>query len=75
MQRKKKKPLAQKLPAKIIQGQGRVLVEFDENVPKNVVKEQIKSCEAGSCTCCTPEFREQVDSFKIIEKEKSIDHC
>ena len=73
MQKQKNNLSEQKMPAKVIQKQGRVLIEFDKNTAKEVVKEQIESCEAGTCTCCTPEFREQVDSFKIIDKEKNVD--
>lgn len=62
-----------KIPAKVTQGENRVLIEFNEEVPNEVIKEQIESCENHTCSCCTPEFRDEVDEFKIIENENSID--
>ena len=73
MQKTKRFASQQDIPAKITQRNGSVLVEFDETIPKDAVKEQIESCEEGTCTCCTPEFREEVDRFNVIEKGKSVD--
>ena len=62
----------QGMPAKVTQGDGKVLIEFNEEVPNDVVKEQIESCEQETCDCCTPEFRDEVDAFKIIENENQV---
>ena len=71
--RKKKQNQPQETPAKVIQKQGRVLVVFDECVPKEAVKAQVASCEAGTCSCCTPEFRKQVDGFTVRDRGKSVE--
>jgi hypothetical protein len=60
------------MPAKVTQGDGKVFIEFNEKVPNDVVKEQIEACEQETCTCCTPEFRDEVESFKIIENDNQV---
>ena len=61
------------LPAKVKQGDNNVIIEFSEEIPNDVVKEQVESCEANTCTCCTPEFKEKVDSVEVIENNNSVD--
>lgn len=60
-------------PANVKQGDNNVIIEFSEEIPNDVVKKQVESCEANTCTCCTPEFKEKVNSFIVIEKNNSVD--
>ena len=40
-----------------------VELRFSKDVPDEVIEEQVSSCQASTCTCCTPAFREKVESF------------
>lgn len=47
-----------------------VELKFSNNIPIEMVEAQVSSCEAATCTCCTPAFREKVESFS---SEKTSD--
>ena len=40
-----------------------VELRFSKDIPDKLIKEQVSSCQASTCTCCTPTFREKVESF------------
>lgn len=40
-----------------------VELQFSSDIPAEVIKEQVASCQAETCDCCTPVFREKVESF------------
>ena len=73
MEKKKEIIHQQEIPAKVTQGVNQVTIEFSEEIPKSAVREQVESCKANTCTCCSPEFKEKVDGFEMIEKNNSVD--
>ena len=52
------------------QSENGVELKFSKNIPDKLIEEQVTSCQASTCTCCTPTFREKVESF-TSEKTKS----
>jgi len=55
------------IPAVITQGDNEVRIEFDSDIPTEIIETQVVACQTHTCDCCTPEFREQVEEFKIME--------
>jgi len=53
----------EKAPASILQKDGFVEIEFSENMPKEAIAKQVGECQAATCNCCTPAFREKVTKF------------
>jgi len=51
------------VPATIKQKEGYVEIEFDDSMPKEAIEAQVSECQAATCKCCTPEFREKVTDF------------
>jgi len=49
-----------------------VELRFSNDIPSEVVKDQVSSCQAATCTCCTPTFREKVESFSSETTEQGI---
>ena len=47
-----------------------VELKFSNDIPNEVVAEQVSSCQAATCTCCTPAFRENVESFSSETTEE-----
>ncbi|GBE07824.1 hypothetical protein BMS3Bbin11_00614 [bacterium BMS3Bbin11] len=39
------------------------LLSLFKNTPDEVIREQVSSCQAATCSCCTPAFRENVERF------------
>jgi hypothetical protein len=54
-------------PASVKQKEGFVEITFSENMPKEAIKAQVEECQAATCECCTPEFREKVTEFDTSE--------
>ena len=54
-------------PASVEQKDGFVEITFSEDMPKDVIKAQVAECQAATCECCTPEFREKVTTFDTSE--------
>jgi len=52
---------------KVSQKDGGVEISFSSDIPQDAVKAQVSSCQAETCTCCTPVFRENVESFTSME--------
>ena len=42
-------------------------IEFSKQMPKDVIENQVKQCQAAKCECCTPEFRDKVTDFDVSE--------
>lgn len=57
------------IPAVITQGNNEVRIDFDTDIPQEVIEAQVTACQAHICDCCTPEFREQVEAFEIAGSE------
>ncbi len=49
-----------------------VELQFSNSIPNEAVQEQVSSCQAETCTCCTPVFREKVESFTSTTTENGI---
>jgi hypothetical protein len=49
--------------AKVKQREGFVEITFPDNTPKDAIKAQVEKCQAATCDCCTPAFREKVTEF------------
>ena len=49
-----------------------VELKFSKDIPNEVVQEQVASCQAETCSCCTPVFREKVESFTSTSTEEGI---
>jgi diphthamide synthase (EF-2-diphthine--ammonia ligase) len=56
----------------VIQQEDGVELIFSNNIPKEVLKAQVESCKAETCTCCTPVFRKNVKSFIAKESEDGM---
>ena len=37
-----------------------------------IIEEQVSSCQAATCTCCTPVFREKVEEFTSTTSEDGV---
>ncbi|HFE32557.1 MAG TPA: hypothetical protein ENJ17_04525 [Gammaproteobacteria bacterium] len=53
------------IPAQITQGDGEVRIDFDPAIPRHLIEAQVGECQAQTCECCTPEFREKVEGFEV----------
>jgi hypothetical protein len=60
------------IPAVITQGDNEVRIDFDADIPRGIIEAQVAACQAHTCDCCTPEFREQVEEFKITKINDGI---
>ncbi len=49
-----------------------VELQFSKDIPENAVEEQVSSCVASTCSCCTPLFREKVESFSTSKTDAGI---
>ena len=49
-----------------------VELTFSNEIPQEVVEQQVASCQAETCDCCTPVFREQVDHFSHAITEQGL---
>ena len=56
----------------IKQKENGVELTFSKDIPDEVIKEQVSSCEAETCTCCTPDFRENVEGFSREVTETGV---
>lgn len=62
-----------KLPATVQEGDGYVEITFSDEIPRELIENQVKECQNGTCACCTTAFRENVESFEIIpDKELKV---
>ena len=57
---------------KISQVKDGVEMVFSKEVPVETIKKQVSSCQASTCDCCTPAFREKVESFSNEETDDGI---
>lgn len=49
-----------------------VELQFSKDIPNEIVQEQVSSCQAETCSCCTPVFREKVESITSTATENGI---
>ena len=49
-----------------------VELKFSKDIPIEMVESQVSSCQATTCTCCTPVFREKVESFSSKKTSDGI---
>lgn len=49
-----------------------VELTFSKDIPNEVINEQVSSCQAATCTCCTPAFRENVVGFSSETTEAGV---
>ncbi|BCO10579.1 hypothetical protein GF1_29550 [Desulfolithobacter dissulfuricans] len=54
------------IPATVEQGEGCVEIIFSDEIPRELIEKQVQECQSGTCQCCTPAFRENVESFEIV---------
>ena len=52
-------------PATIIQKDGFVEISFSDSMPIEAIEKQVGECQAATCDCCTPAFREKVIKFDV----------
>jgi|LGOV01.1.fsa_nt_gb hypothetical protein len=55
------------VPATIEQKDGFVEISFSETMSKEAIEKQVGECQAATCECCTPAFREKVTEFDASE--------
>lgn len=55
---------------RVSQTENGVELEFSKDIPNDVVEKQVSSCQAETCTCCTPTFREKVEGFSSETTEE-----
>ena len=36
-----------------------------------MIENQVRECQSGTCECCTPEFRSNVESFEIVPDDQT----
>ena len=58
------------LPATVEQKNGYVEIVFSEQIPRNLIEKQVQECRGGTCECCTPAFREKVESFEVVPDQE-----
>ena len=58
------------LPATVEQKDGYVEIIFSDQIPRDIIEKQVQECQSGTCECCTPAFRKQVESFEVIPGEE-----
>ena len=56
----------------VVQKDNAVEIEFSKDLPEEMIEEQVSSCQASTCTCCTPVFREKVEDFSTTTTEEGI---
>ena len=61
---------AKGIPATVEQGEEGVEITFSDEIPRDLIESQVRECQNGTCQCCTPAFRKNVDSFEIIPGKK-----
>jgi len=64
------KDTAGNIPATVKEGEGCVEITFSDEIPRELIENQVKECQDGTCACCTAAFRENVESFEIIPDKK-----
>ncbi|NOX15842.1 MAG: hypothetical protein GXP61_07450 [Epsilonproteobacteria bacterium] len=62
--------LAKQIPAQIVEQKGYVEITFSDSIPRELIENQVQECQNGTCKCCTPTFRENIESFEIVPDEK-----
>ena len=58
------------LPATVEQKDGYVEITFSEQIPRDIIEKQVQECQGRICACCTPAFREKVESFEIVQDQE-----
>lgn len=58
------------LPATVEQKDGYVEITFSELIPRDIIEKQVQECQGGTCECCTPAFREKVESFEVAPDQE-----
>ncbi len=54
------------MPATVEQKNGYVEITFSDQMPRDIIEKQVQECQSGACECCTPAFREKVESFEVV---------
>ena len=58
------------LPATVEQKNGYVEITFSDQIPRDIIEKQVQECQGGTCECCTPAFREKVESFEVMPDQE-----
>ena len=58
------------LPATVEQKDGYVEITFSDQIPRDIIEKQVQECQGGTCACCTPAFREKVESFEVMPDQE-----
>lgn len=56
----------------IEQKNGSVEINFPQDMPADAISAQVDSCQAETCDCCTPQFRENVEDFSKVATDAGI---
>ena len=58
------------IPATVEQKNGYVEITFSDQIPRDIIEKQVQECQGGTCECCTPAFREKVESFEVVPDQE-----
>ena len=58
------------LSATVEQKNGYVEILFSDQIPRELIEKQVQECQSGACECCTPDFREKVESFEVVPDQE-----
>ena len=59
------------IPAVVEQKDGYIEITFSDQIPRGMIENQVRECQSGTCECCTPEFRSNVESFEIVSDDQT----
>lgn len=59
------------IPAVVEQKDGYIEITFSDQIPRGMIENQVRECQSGTCECCTPEFRSNLESFEIVPDDQT----
>ena len=58
------------ISATVEQKDGYVEITFSDQIPRDIIEKQVQECQSGTCECCTPAFRKEVESFEVVPDQE-----